>query len=237
MKEGLIERIKSRGYWRINFQPMVAKTKLATMQDCSQVVERNSVKLRGWDFPVFPRGVSPERGGLQACGEYFEGWVDWEYFLEFWRMYRSGQLLSYLGNRLDWMEDADRRARGVSQVKPGAHLAVEDTIYLLTEVYEFLARLTRAGLYDEGVRVSVSCHNLASRSLFIEDPARMPFSIERRTGAPDFTRVEELTKSAILERPQDLALKTILALFDVFEWNPSPEQIAKDQEKLLTRRL
>jgi hypothetical protein len=42
MKEGLIDKIKSNGYWRINFQPLVDSIKLKSIDDCAQIVEKNS---------------------------------------------------------------------------------------------------------------------------------------------------------------------------------------------------
>ena len=41
MKKDLIQKIQSKGYWRINFQPLIVTTKLKTLGDCCKIVEDN----------------------------------------------------------------------------------------------------------------------------------------------------------------------------------------------------
>ena len=94
MKEGLLEKIKSRGYWRVNIQPLTATIRLDTLQKCREVVDKSSVELRGWDFPHIPRKNDQTTGGAPV-GSYYEGWVDWENYKEFWRMYKSGQFFHF----------------------------------------------------------------------------------------------------------------------------------------------
>ena len=86
MKDGLIEKIKSRGYWRVNFQPITAVVRLDSIQKCKEIIEKNNVNLRGWDFPHIP-SRNDETTGFAPAGNYYEGWTDWSNYKEFWRMY------------------------------------------------------------------------------------------------------------------------------------------------------
>lgn len=76
MKAGLLDKIKSRGYWRINFQPLVAVRKLESIAACKDMVERNTVELRGWDYPHFSKRVDAD-SGVETGNDYYQGWIDW----------------------------------------------------------------------------------------------------------------------------------------------------------------
>ena len=94
MTPELLEKIKSRGYWRINLQPLVKAEKLPSIDRCQEIVEQNAVKLRGWEYPAILQGAPDvQRTRTQT---YFELANDWQNHIEFWRMYRSGQFLHYL---------------------------------------------------------------------------------------------------------------------------------------------
>jgi hypothetical protein len=237
MKDGLLEKIKSRGYWRVNFQPLACKVKIGTLQKCKEIVDRNSVELRGWDFPHIPRRED-ETSGTAFVGSFCEGWVDWEFYKEFWRMYKSGQFLCYLGLREDWFDEDGMRAEWSKKIKPGTSLGIiSSVIYEITEIYEFLSRLAQAGLYDEGVQVSLSLYNTKDRVLWVEDQMRVPFMIPRKNSAPELVFLQTYTKDEIVINPKGLSNKMILDLTDKFGWNPTAEQIMTDQDKLLSRRI
>ncbi len=237
MKEGLLDKIKSRGYWRVNFQPLISNVKIDTLQKCREVVDKNSVELRGWDFPHIPR-KEDETTGIAFVDSFCEGWVDWEFYKEFWRMYKSGQFLSYLALREDWFEEDGMRMGWAKKIKPGTSLGiVSSVIYEITEIYEFLSRLAQTGLYDEGVKVSLSLHNTKDRELWVEDQMRAPFMTPRRNSASELTFSQTYTKDEIVTNPKGLSNKMILDLTDRFGWNPPAEQIMSDQDKLLSGRI
>lgn len=237
MKDKLLEKIKLRGFWRVNFQPLTANTKLDSLQKCKEIVEKNSVELRGWDFPHIPRR-SDENAGMAPAGSYYEAWEDWANYKEFWRMYKTGQFLSYLGLREDWFDEDPMRIEWAKKIKPGSSLGIiSSVIYEVTEIYEFLSRLSQAGLYDEGVRLNLSLHNTKDRQLWVEDPMRVPFMMPRKTSALEIVFTETYSKDEVVTNPKGLANKMILQLVDVFEWNPPAEQIAKEQDALMSRRI
>jgi len=235
MTPELLEKIKSRGYWRINLQPLVKAEKLPSIDRCQEIVEQNAVKLRGWEYPAILQGAPDvQRTRTQT---YFELANDWQNHIEFWRMYRSGQFLHYLALREDWISADELASMGEQQMQPMTRLSVVGTIYSVTEIHEFAARLARAGLYNEGVVVSIGLHHTKDRVLWLEDRARVGFSYERKTGAEELTWSQSHTKEQLVEDPPRLSRVVLKELFDAFGWQVADELLGRDQERLLTQRF
>ena len=238
MKKEILDKIKSRGYWRINFEPLVFEQKLKTIAECKDIVEKNRVELRGWDYPHFPYG-SVDHAGLELGDKYYEGWIGWFNYFELWRMYQSGQFLHYFALRDDWSEHDGWGIVPNRNIEPGTVInIIGEVTYELTEVFEFLSRLTRKGIYDEGVKVSISLNNTKDRKLVLLDAGRAPLFMEYKTPLDKIDFVKEYTKDQILTNSKDLALEVILHIFERFAWhNPPIEMIKKDQENLLNRKI
>ncbi len=230
MKKDIIEEIKSRGYWRIVFEPTVYETKLSSVSECREVVEKCVVSLRGWDFPHLARR-NDSSDGYQSFENYFQSWTDWESYKELWRMYQSGQFIFYKGLNEDWHEK--------ESIDSGTKFNIIGSgIYQLTEVYEFLNRLVSFGLYNEGVSVNVSLQNTSGRKLWLSDPMRTGFWSEYKTGADKIEFAKTYTKEDILNTSKDISLENMLYVVDRFGWsNPAIETLAKDRDNLLTGRI
>ena len=237
MKKELISTIKSKGYWRINFQPVVATTKLKTLGDCCNIVEKNQVQLRGWNYPHFPRRKD-EESNVESGNNYYSGWIEWHDHIEFWRMYQSGQFLHYLALRED---RGDRDGWDIvenSNIEPNKFLSIVGTIYEITEIFEFLSKLVRENLYDEGVKVSISLHNTENRMLKMDDPVRSFFMYgEYKTGIKDISFEQIYSKEDLITKSHDLSMGAILYFFDRFNWHKPPlDVLKKDQDILINRR-
>jgi hypothetical protein len=96
----IVEKIRSRGHWRINFRPLEARKIALSLQECRDVVRANAVSLRGWDYPH----ISNNQDALHVRKNSFEGIVDWHDHIEFWRMYQSSQFVHYVALDDDWTE-------------------------------------------------------------------------------------------------------------------------------------
>lgn len=236
MKEELLKKIKSRGYWRVNFRPL--EDKRLKLSDCRELIEKNSVELRGWDYPHFPRREG-EDTGLEPGENFYEGWIDWWNHSEFWRMYESGQFVHYCALREDWFENDGWAVESYKKIKPGMVLNVIGSLnYQLTEIYEFLLRLTSAGVYDSGAQVFIALNNTKGRKLWVSDFMRADFIIEHKTGAENIGFEKLYTKEEIFAKSKELALEAILYFADHFGWNnPSLDVIKKDQEDLLNKKF
>jgi hypothetical protein len=238
MKKGLLETMKSRGYWRINFQPLSLGKQIPSLGECMEIIEKNVVQLRGWDYPHFPRRLDEDHG-LQPGDKYYEAWTEWGAHKEYWRMYQSSQFIHYLALREDWGQEDPFYSSDPRWVRtPGSSLSIIGTIYQITEICEFLSRLEKSGLYDEGVRLVLSLNNTAQRALWLNDPERAPLMRDYRTGADRIQIEEEYHKDVIAFKSKETAFNIIVAIFDRFGWHkPNKETIKTEQENLLSKRL
>jgi|ERR1035437_3298709 hypothetical protein len=237
MKEGLIDKIKSRGYWRINLQPNTMKIRLDNLSNCESIVERNSVNLRGWDFPHIPKGKE-EHGIINRYQSFVESWSDWSGYKEFWRMYKDGQFLCYRGLREDWFEEHLYHSEWASTFKPKEYLGVlYSVIYEVTEFYVFSSRLSQEGLYDDGLVINIHLKNIFDRQLWLEDNHRIAFLFNKKTSAPELLFSKTYNQNDMIEKYQYFAREIISDVFDSFGWNPSHDIIISEQEKLLNRKL
>jgi hypothetical protein len=225
----VIEKIKSRGYFRARFQPVVFGKKL-TLSQCQSIVEENKVYLRGWEFPAIPRRRDDEVG-WERQENYYEGWFDWQYHKELWRMYESGQFISYRGLGEDWLEEGDYMLRR-GQFPPKTVLWLISAVYEITETFEFLARIARAGVYAEGVRVTVSLHGARGRRLHAGSD-RVPLSRVYSTDADSITFEKSLTAGEAIAGPLDLSAECIDYMLERFGFTFAREQVRKEQERLM----
>lgn len=237
----VIDLIKTRGYWRIHFEPLDYVEKLTPLRTCKEIVQRNSVSLRGWNYPHIP-GRNDEKTGMASGSNYYEGWLDWEgrHHKEFWRMYQSGQFIHYKGLVEDWHQNYEVRnmwEREDFVAQPGEVLGVISATYLITEIFEFLSRLQAEELYNSGVKVTIGLHNTSGRKLVIEEFSRVPLSYDRTTSASEIVFTQEFEAEELISNPSDLACNVIVYLFERFGWDPpNVEVIKKDQLNLLERR-
>lgn len=236
MQDGLLDRIRSRGYWRINFQPKSLLAEKLSLSKCRELVESNAVRLRGWDYPHVSTKTDEKSGG-QPAGEFYESWVNWWNHIEFWRMYRSHQFLHYLALREDWFEESDWSKELAQRFRSGDVLGTGGAIFQITEVFEFATRLCRAGAYPTGVIIDVTLDNTQNRSLWVDDPQRMPFSQPPTTGAQKISASASLAPDEFLNGSTEKSLTMLLEIFDGFGWdNVSAQNIRQQQERFLQGR-
>jgi len=233
--EEVLQKIKSRGYWRINFRPVAYRDRLSTVAECRSLVERNALSLRGWEYPAKLLGAP---NVLRPNSDKYAGLVnDWQNHVELWRMYKSGQFFHLLALREDWLRNDQWGSAREKAFEPCQVLSVVGTIYQATEIYQFLANLVRDGVYDDGVEVLVELHNLKGRALWLDDPLRVGFSYPRVTDADHLEWKQLHSMSEVLDKATVFARALLRTWFDAFDWQASDELISGDQEKLLTRSL
>lgn len=236
--QAVIDLIKTKGFWRINFEPLTYADKKLTLSQCKELVDKNAIHLRGWDYPHVP-----QRHGDDTASEpgdiYWQGWLNWEgeNHKEFWRMYQSSQFIHYLGLREDWLNDFQIRSvweQANRTYSPGQALGVVATTYQITEIFEFLSRLIVDGLYEDGVKVSISLNNTEGRELIVDQFTRVGFSSPKKTSAPTISFSNQYMKEEIESGARDKALEVIIHFFERFGWTPPNIEVIKaDQEKFL----
>lgn len=232
MKNDFILTIKSRGYWRVNFRPLSPPQQF-TMQQCRELVRKNSVRLRGWPFPFFHEDKA-DHYAIENHSDYLAGWIDFGEKKEFWHMYQSGQFLHYAAVSEDWMGSKDSRQFSDKNLESGKYLNfVGSLIYYITEIMEFAVRLHGDGLYQEGVAVSISLHNTKNRELTSFDFDRL-LSFPKKTAEDVIKFEQEYSPDKLQQKAAEIAIEPIVYFFEMFNFdNVSVDQvIRKDQETL-----
>ena len=227
MKEGLLEKIKASGYWRINLRPARTLEKELTLKHCREVVAAANVSLRGWDYPHVANRNDDQVGYGNNDG-FIENWTEWKTMLEFWRMYQSGQFLHYRNMWEDYEE--------VEHAPQKPFLSIVGAIYVFTEVAEFANRLATNSGYPEGVDISIAAVNTVGRRLWVGGN-RMPFIEPMTTGVERVEVTGTLLTGASTIPPIDIASQLLMSFFDQFGWQPNLDQIRSDQERLLKRQF
>lgn len=228
MPKEFIDLIRSTGYTRVVIRPNEIPETL-TVMEANELVEKSSVSLRGWDYPHITTR-NDDHGGKETFADFVQHWCNWNNHREFWRMYKSGQFLHYKSLREDLNQGEKDFANPV--------LAIGSLIYTVTEVVEFMYRLSRHGLYKSGAEVELTIGGTKGRQLWVDDPRRMPFSAPRVTSSPSII-VERTILPEQLEtgEPKDPALSMLMEIFDAFGWKPSSDQINRNQDDLYALRL
>lgn len=232
--EKVLEKIKSRGYWRVVIRPVrFEKERIKSLAECAELVRRCKVSLRGWDYPH----VSG-RYEVQSGLDWVESLTDWNGYKELWRMYQSGQFLHLFGCREDWLGEASILGPSkYSNIKPGSVLSVLSTLYSVTEIYEFASRLAEKNLFDNSVYLSIGLHGMKNRKLKVFDIGRSLFN-DYICQINDLPLSKTITLEEILGRSHDLALHHTVWIFERFNWRSPPEEIFReDQKKFLERRM
>lgn len=234
MNSDFLESVESRGYWRINIRPSRPPREELALGACLPIVERASVSLRGWDYPHVPHRES-DGSGIERHENYIQAWTDWLSHREFWRMYSSGQFLHYRALGEDWREREDGAARRAwDRLGSGPVLAVTTNLWLIAEIFEFAGRLLQqnTAIFEGGAEVKLSLiSGDEPRSLWIEDPSRMPFSYDRSTSAREISYAISLS----VEQASDPKLQTERAsqqIFERFGWDVTADQIRAQIERL-----
>jgi len=226
-------------HWRVNFQPgTYQKNRVATLQESLDIVQKNRVRLRGWDFPHV--GRRPEQ--IIYGATWLGSWSDAFGHLEYWRLYQSSQFL-YLGSVREVTEpDWNARIRksmkfhaddGVDIDKVPGFLSLTEVIYNSTEYFEFAARLAQSGIYTDRVNISIGLTGIQNFMLAAE---------ETRAWTNDFvTPMNEmkyevaLSQTELVASAADHAFRCAIWIFERFGWlKPNTDAIKSDQQKLLT---
>ena len=226
MNEKLIDLIKGRGYWRINFRPIALPSPEHSLTECQDVIQRTAVRLRGWDYPHIPSSFNESQGidRLETC---IQAWSSWSWHLEFWRLYTSEQFLHYTANSEDWRHENSNILEAPPKSPESLRIGLTDSIWLIAEVFEFLARLGQQGFYKNGVQASIQLRNVRDRELYVDEPMRVPFATHKVTQAEQIEFAKVLSASEI-QQPKPLASAALRHIYDRFDWQPNPSILESD---------
>ena len=209
-EQTILSKIRERGYWRVVIRPTSFEEKhIPEYSELFRIVERNSVRLRGWDYPHIDHKSEPGRGH-DWVGQEFQ----WEHELEVWRLYQSGQFVHYFAMAGDW--------RNESSLWPpeqdwawGRHMYYISTVYSFLEIYEFAARLALSPAGGVMMHVEIELGNLEGRRL-IPETIHYLFGREYRITLPTWKHVWEEAQTELIAKPRELAALATRDLFARF---------------------
>lgn len=228
----LLDKIKSKAYWRVYLRPRKFREKPLTLGDCLRLVEASHVSLRGWDYPHFF-----EKDIKSGGDDWIESSVDWSDHIEYWRFFQSGQFIHYFAAWEDYREVPWVSSEYPSG-KPDRYLEPVGVVYQVTEIFEFAARLAQRGIFDSGAVISISIHGTKDRQLAywrgLERFLSRRYVCERDAVAVD----RKPAAAELISSSKQLALEVCVDIFERFNWfDPPVDVLAQDQLRLLERNL
>jgi len=232
--EERLKKIRSKGYWRVVIRPTVfEKHRIATLSQARELVRSSVVYLRGWDYPHWGEDE------LRNVGEWVESGVDWNSFIEYWRFYRSGQFVHFFAAREDHI-DVERQLPISYPPRPkrAGYLSTIGTVFTVTEIFEFAARLAAKDVLRPAAVVSIQLHNMADHQLATFDASRLLFGDYTCTATEPIVFENEFSQDELISRTDELALDAVVEIFEHFNWdNPPRQTFVEDQRRLRERRL
>lgn len=230
-------------HWRVLFRPQTyERERIARLADCLRIVARNQVRLRGWDFPHLSHHAEETETGAN----WVASWSSFMGHFEYWRFYQSTQFI-YLGSIRERTErDWDQRLRTEAQSHFGylgfdasnvpGFLSIKNSIYTVTEYFEFASRLCQAEVYEGALDISIGLHGV-NGFVLTTDPDRFWHRVYQST-ADDLEKVWTLSTTDLIASSHNKALEAIVWFFERFGWTQvSTEVLRRDQEDFLANRL
>lgn len=228
----LIDKIKSKGYWRIEIRPTkFEKLRIQTLGEAQKLVQSCVVSLRGWDYPHWNQET------VQNMEDWVESWVDWQEFIEYWRFYRSGQFIHLFGLHEDYMDiEKVLPTRSPPRTKRTGYLSFVSTTYQVTEIFEFAARLANKDILRPSAFISVGLYNMKDHELASFSSRRMLHDGYVYPASSPIVIEKEIPQQELVSRPDEFALGFVVDIFERFQLNNPPRQVLSEEQKRLRER-
>jgi hypothetical protein len=211
----VIQKLWATAHWQIWIRPTeFVEACFRDLSHCRHFMQTSVVRsLRIADFPVVdPAGIAEHPGGQWIAGELDQSASRPAVNMERWVLFRSGQ---FVCNRA-LVEHQDL----------GNNLHYLEVVRLVTQIFQFAARMNRDRLLTSGGRIDINLKNVAGRGLWVPDFSAsywsrdQQFSVRRQFDSADLAAQEG----------RDLALDVIIEIYRKFGWNEPPvETLAIEQ--------
>lgn len=226
MSEQVLQKIKSKGYWRIQIEPYIYRKDRLTLSRCRNVLEKSEVRKRGWPYPyVFRAGDAT--GSELISNTFYQNSIEWTNHIEIWRFYRSGQFVHYSVLREDWSNEM------LSQFHGQKVLEIVMTLYTVTEIFLFMSNLSSTSLYDDGAILQLELHDVHDRQLvFYNTPYRgfreLHNNYQCKMDEP--IKIERTLKKGDIISSSTPAMDVVEEVFEKFNWSSNIREILKDDQ-------
>ena len=226
----LLEKIRSRGYWKVVIRPHTfVEKRVANRSELLHILQKASVGMKGWNFPHIDGWGKPDEGPDWIAQE-----ISWDYILELWRFYQSGQFVHYFGMPEDW-DDRSRLPLPLNDGVPRVALDVKDVILRFTEIFELAARLTFTDAGDEALRIDIKVENIEDHFLILPEFGSKKPSWIPQARKPYMHYKKDVSKIELVAEKRELALTSALKLFECFQWSARIELLRDLQDQLVRR--
>jgi hypothetical protein len=211
------------GSWELTSYPSIYnKKRFQSQKEIADVILRNKIMLRGWDFPHLGNDSSNFNLGKQSL-------TSWENHVESWRFYMSGLFV--------WKEEFWEDIRGIKDEEGRPVLAYENSMYNITEYFLFLKRIYGEETKDiDTIHVKLKLTKCFDRALDSTHPGVIIHNYLSKED--DIEMIEDIKIAELNASFEAIARKFILNLFLLFncEWI-GEEVIASWQKKLIERKI
>ena len=198
-EQTILSKIRERGYWRVVIRPTAFEEKhIPEFSELFRIVERNSVRCAGWDYPHIDYKSEPKEGTT--------GWGKSSSGKTIWRsggLYQSGQFVHYFAMAEDWRDESSLRPPDQGWAW-GRHMYYISTVYSFLEIYEFAARLALSPAGGVMMHVEIELGNLKGRRL-IPETIHYQLGREYRITLPTWEHVWEGAQTELIANPRELA--------------------------------
>lgn len=229
--------IKDAPYWRVVIRPdNFELERIASLKECWHLIESCRVSLRGWDYPHV------DRDDRLNGKDWIASWCEFRRHREYWRFYQSAQFVHLFSFSEDAeFEEAEKRARSEINIpegfSPSGYLSIINTLYTITEIFEFATRLAQKGTFGDSTYINIQLNKVKDRILFVWSPSRI-FDIFCPAAEDILSREQYIRTQDLVAKSGEIARDTVVWFFERFQWtDPSPELLANEQRKFLERRI
>ena len=230
-------------HWRVNFRPQeYIEEAIPSLAECFRIIEKNRVRLRGWDYPHLSNREN-ERGQGK---NWVASWVDFRGHYEYWRFYQSGQFLHLFAVResteAGWREKLEAETashlnymRDIDWSKVPGFVSMRNFIFSTTEIVEFAARLCQADVYRGQFHLSIALNEIKGFVL-TTDWDRM-WDRYCAAGEDSLGKTWSIDSGALIADSVKQTLDVTVWFFERFGWlNPSMDVLRRDIEDYLRGR-
>lgn len=221
----LLNKIRSRGYWEVIIRPTsFIENRVPDISGLYSLVANRAVLLRGWGYPEVQ-----EETRLLTDSDWVGQELEWEEYLEIWRLYQSGQFVHIFGMEEDWRDQSTVWANAAP--KPGEILGLGNALFTYTEIFEFAARLSLTDASDQTMHIAITVNGLRGRSLVDQRPGAWPLHcVPANLDSHPFKK--DVPQAELIANAWELALEPASELFHRFEVDFSKGTLRALQAKL-----
>jgi hypothetical protein len=228
----LTQAIRKRGHWRVSIRPADYNGERIEYANLASIIDRSRVSLRGWDLPPHIRSSATLHGDNWIGGE-----SDATSRPQAWRFHQNGQfvlLRAIWTDHIEPMDDAFRLSRHYPPTQAGPVLPVGDTVFTLTEAFEFASRLAMTEAGSDPMVLDFDLRGLKDRILWVDDPNRSGMDNQYRFNEAELSRHRSVPRSVLVGEAWNLAVDAALDIYSRFGWNP-PRHLVEGQQATLRR--